>query len=1082
MAPLDMTIPTTNKSPLKGKKRDKSRSKSIGPGGTDALRDDANAANRRKSAFIPQSILPSKEDEQKRREARRKSLANRRVSFAPEATLHTWDVIEYMRDATTSSASSESTRRASNLTSSRGPGSPAKISQSHDDGVPGSEPPSTPPEQVEDAPRTVASPAHQRGLHQKKRRRRSSGIPPMNFNNPDDVYSSSPLSGESAVGSSPFNAGADEDGSGDDGNSTAMSLVTDVDETTVTGRMSTSSEASSDSTGSSARLEAALRQAAETAGTQALGLDESGDATMEIADDSVTDAFQPWMHARQAQLRAGGSPIKHSAKMAPVLEKDKENTNPFSPAFKAGTAAAVIARNNERGDQDDDVSMEITRAMGGIMAGKQKVHMNESTLGDATMDLTVAVGHIQGSTVDLDAQHIASSKRRRTLSSGSPLKVSKESQGSPASRRLSRNAATSRRRSSGIASNLDDKTMEFTTAVGGIQQNLAKSTENRRASAVRRRSSADASVPDDDDEPMDLTMAIGAIEDNDNNAATSDDDPSLNSNEELSMELTTVIGGIRAAQDGEQEKRPETPITEASHEASTVASTPKDQTRFKEVDEITPKKLTPILEKQVPYLEIKTPPKRPRKSPRASLGRSSLHNVEPAMDLEPAEEERVAPATPQIQVEHIAEDDKENDPPSPSPRKTPAIGSAKKLSATPEKGSAMKETKALSESMRLLSTPRKEVSQSPLKRLAGTTPKKQATPRIQSPLKKGLTPLKRASPTKSVSPNKKVQMEKPSISPVKQDEKIDENEADAEAQNAEASPPPRIQLQEFLDMTSIRFMDLTTTKRRHTAAPSAFTTKGADLPANSSSLSSSAAGTSLESRVIAGACTVPTLEMFQHACRELKQYLASGHGVVEEIAAAVAERPPPLFGAYMSASRAQRAALDAQLVAAKTHARLLSKGMWYEWRGQLLKGLRQGLEGIGQELEGDARLLGRREEMIESVLPGLGARREELLAEKQVLEEQAKELDGIDKEELEEAREGLVDVENELEEKRRMLERLQEDMKKKQEAIEMAQERKTEMMAEIKEAERVREECRGWSAAEVRELQGKALLFEKLAD
>src|SRR6266536_4166638 len=28
-----------------------------------------------------------------RRDARRKSLANRRVSFAPEATLHTWDVV-----------------------------------------------------------------------------------------------------------------------------------------------------------------------------------------------------------------------------------------------------------------------------------------------------------------------------------------------------------------------------------------------------------------------------------------------------------------------------------------------------------------------------------------------------------------------------------------------------------------------------------------------------------------------------------------------------------------------------------------------------------------------------------------------------------------------------------------------------------------------------------------------------------------------------------------------------------------------------------------------------------------------------
>ena len=69
--------------------------------------------------------------------------AKRRVSFAPEATLHTWDVIEYMRDATTSSsASSESTRRASSITENTEPRSPA---------LPGdAEPPSTPPEQVEE--------------------------------------------------------------------------------------------------------------------------------------------------------------------------------------------------------------------------------------------------------------------------------------------------------------------------------------------------------------------------------------------------------------------------------------------------------------------------------------------------------------------------------------------------------------------------------------------------------------------------------------------------------------------------------------------------------------------------------------------------------------------------------------------------------------------------------------------------------------------------------------------------------------------------------------------------------------------
>ena len=81
----------------------------------------------------------------------------------------------------------------------------------------------------------------------------------MNFNNPDDVYSSSPLSGDNG-----------ESESGDDDNATAnLDTAADAD----------------DSSQSSARLDAALRQAFAQAGTQKLDLDDDGEMTMELADD-----------------------------------------------------------------------------------------------------------------------------------------------------------------------------------------------------------------------------------------------------------------------------------------------------------------------------------------------------------------------------------------------------------------------------------------------------------------------------------------------------------------------------------------------------------------------------------------------------------------------------------------------------------------------------------------------------------------------------------------------------------------------------------------------------------------------------
>jgi kinetochore protein Spc7/SPC105 len=55
-----------------------------------------------------------------RRAARRTTMANRRVLFAPEATLHTWNVVKIVEDLTTSSASN-STRRQSSVTAAKTP-------------------------------------------------------------------------------------------------------------------------------------------------------------------------------------------------------------------------------------------------------------------------------------------------------------------------------------------------------------------------------------------------------------------------------------------------------------------------------------------------------------------------------------------------------------------------------------------------------------------------------------------------------------------------------------------------------------------------------------------------------------------------------------------------------------------------------------------------------------------------------------------------------------------------------------------------------------------------------------------------
>ena len=75
----------------------------------------------------------------------------------------------------------------------------------------------------------------------------------------------------------------------------------------------------------------------------------------------------------------------------------------------------------------------------------------------------------------------------------------------------------------------------------------------------------------------------------------------------------------------------------------------------------------------------------------------------------------------------------------------------------------------------------------------------------------------------------------------------------------------RIHLQEFLNMTSIRFMELTTTKRRHTVAPNALSEDSIRIDAlNRDSDVQGKNDRELESCIVAGACTVPMLELYQH--------------------------------------------------------------------------------------------------------------------------------------------------------------------------------------------------------------------------
>ena len=164
--------------------------------------------------------------------------------------------------------------------------------------------------------------------------------------------------------------------------------------------------------------------------------------------------------------------------------------------------------------------------------------------------------------------------------------------------------------------------------------------------------------------------------------------------------------------------------------------------------------------------------------------------------------------------------------------------------------------------------------------------------------------------------------------------------------------------------------------------------------------------------------------------------------------------------------------MDNQFKNVKTHARLLSKAMWYEWRMKLLDGLKEGLRQIGQGMNEDNGLLSQQEQMIQPVLPALIQEHESLENLVSVAQAQADELADCDQDELKEVRDSLISIESDLEAKQKLVEDLQSELREREDGLAEVLERKQTCIDEIREAEKMRSDCRGWSSTEVSTLHG----------
>ena len=790
----------------------------------------------------------------------------------------------------------------------------------------------------------------------------------MNFNNPED-FSSSPIEsiGSDDTRQSPSTTDiidASESDSDEDKDTVRDGTVTDViNEDLTTHSEDSVASGKGSSADSSTRLDRSLQQAAQRAGTYNLRGDETSEVTMDLIDEELSQNLMPVMQ----QTVPKSSFMKDLSAL-----QDQENVNPFSPAF------AAQAQNMQSGKEDNEVTMDITQAIGGIVrsdkspskspqrgrrksiapkrrssAGRRRSSGASSTLADETMEFATTYGGIQQSrppphddealsedegeemTMELTTVMGGVMPPQTIVQSVSPQDALEDVTIGQAGFDMDMDMTAAFGR---VLSPVTERTepsedstmgMDFTKAVGAILPNDLKTSDKSTAKMLMEEEADHGQLTRS---PFPISSAQASK--NTPSAskafkATVTGSPEALATSNLQAQVSDVARisstpiktpGTPSRQLTPQPARPTTPSkTPPSKNVSMRRTSPKKlfKGEIKKAAARSPKAATPNLKfskdintgQAIPDV-VFTPPVQRRASgigidqdgigsPRVAAilnRRASLVDstetftpqrnqpgvvrfedptvIEREVDNERAEDERRESGRGilQMEVENTQEDDTKdltanlnNMIQSLTPKKNRLRG--RKSLAGSAKGLLGKRPVELDEEDEDATPKRlRGKERSPVKSilLPGPPTKDEAVGRLGKAPKFALgptsgnvgTPVTEVPPPKTAStPNdhtrfRDVEAVRSGSSPPTS---FNEQLSGVSLEVAPADETP-LSLQDFLNMTNIRFMDLTTTKRRHTVLPSheQKTEDAADV------------GSQLADAVVAGACTIPMLDLFQH--------------------------------------------------------------------------------------------------------------------------------------------------------------------------------------------------------------------------
>jgi len=789
--------------------------------------------------------------------------------------------MEEMHDSTTSTATSNSTRRASEMSNSfedtvRAPGETSDV-------------------------QVAASPAEEQEAREKKRRRRSSGIPPMNFNNPDDALSSSPVTGSSDIG---------EDVQSDEEGTVNQVAAQDV-----------------------------FTAEQEDAMISPENNDATEDVSMEMAGDEITTAFRPWAQNIQTPRESAdfvpleqgnfnpfspafkGAALKGAAtnpELSMVEEEDMsmDMTRAIGgiksdSQQKQGRRQSVRSRRRSSGSSFSGETMEFTTAIGGIQrrdSGQEDSQLD--TAEDLSMEFTAVVGGIQGRMMAQQQQ----TENETMVEDGGTMDMTTAIGGI-----LPRtHTSTQDRQENTMDIDMD---MDVTTAIGGIiakpEPQLNSAANAKKASASPARPSAPALrrksvVASETGSPTLTTKSprTRSAAKADSFLSTPAKSPSTPSTRSATMVSRPITPGKTPPTKNATIQRETTPkklfqeeLLESASKKTGVTPVGAQSLRFDATAENTMANaypnISPAKRRASGFGLDKAGLGSPRVAAlldrRASIGEQAgtftpskigarmirfadPRDMEAEITREHKQEER-RESGQFIMEKEVDGDDEDFDHTATlkeaignmTPKKTPQkknLKGRKSLAPGAALGLLGKRPRELDESDED-GTPRglRGREASPVKRIRLQAPptKAETIGRLvmtadTNNVLRASTPLEESTPTISniATPIHKGHFKdveallsaKAPLPTMGQQSGIEEEPIEEE------EVVEKVHLQDFLNMTSIRFIELNTTKRRHTVAPTDAQLAQAEIEADPAK--------QFEDAVVAGACTIPMLELFQH--------------------------------------------------------------------------------------------------------------------------------------------------------------------------------------------------------------------------